>query len=130
MNEIDKVREFFKGDLYATSATGIEISEIGDRWAKCTLTLDSRHKNAAGQVMGGVIFTLADFTFAVATNREGQVTVTTSSQISYLNAVKGDVLICEAKLLRDGKKNCFYRIDIMDDAGTYVATVSNVGTHV
>lgn len=129
MNEIDKVREFFARDLFATSATGIEITEIGDRWAKCTLTLDSRHKNAAGQVMGGVIFTLADFAFAVATNREGSVTVTTSSNIAYLNAVKGEVLIAETKLLRDGKRNCFYQIDITDEFGTHVATVSSVGTH-
>ena len=131
MTELERVRKFFEGDVYATSATGIVIDEIGDKWARCTLKLDSRHKNAANQVMGGVMFTLADFTFAVAANRGGDsVTVTTSSNISFLGTVKGDTLIAETRLLRDGRRSCFYEVDVKDDKGNLVAVVSTVGTHV
>lgn len=130
MSEIERVRKFFEGDVFATSATGITIEEIGDKWAKCTLKLDSRHKNAADQVMGGVMFTLADFTFAVATNRSPEaVTVTTSANISFMGTVKGDVLTAESKLLKDGRRSCFYEIEIKDDRGNLVALVSVVGTH-
>lgn len=131
MTELERVRKFFEGDVYATSATGIVIDEIGDKWARCTLKLDSRHKNAANQVMGGVMFTLADFTFAVATNRGSDaVTVTTSSNISFLGTVKGDTLIAETRLLKDGRRSCFYEVDVKDDKGNLVAVVSTVGTHV
>lgn len=131
MTELERVRKFFEGDVYATSATGIVIEEIGDKWARCTLKLDSRHKNAANQVMGGVIFTLADFTFAVAANRGSDaVTVTTSSNISFIGTVKGDTLIAETRLLKDGRRSCFYEIDVKDDKGNLVAVVSTVGTHV
>lgn len=131
MTELERVRKFFEGDVYATSATGIVIEEIGDKWARCTLKLDSRHKNAANQVMGGVIFTLADFTFAVAANRSNDaVTVTTSSNISFIGTVKGDTLIAETRLLKDGRRSCFYEIDVKDDKGNLVAVVSTVGTHV
>lgn len=131
MTELEGVREFFMGDVYATSATGIVIEEIGDKWAKCTLKLDSRHKNAANQVMGGVMFTLADFAFAVATNRSRDaVTVTTSSNISFLGTVKGDMLIAETRLLKDGRRSCFYEVEVRDDKGNLVAVVSTVGTHV
>ena len=131
MTELERVRKFFEGDVYATSATGIVIDEIGDKWARCTLKLDSRHKNAANQVMGGVMFTLADFTFAVATNRgHDAVTVTTSSNISFLGTVKGDTLIAETRLLKDGRRSCFYEVDVKDDKGNLVAVVSTVGTHV
>ena len=131
MSELERVREFFTGDVYATSVTGISIDEIGDKWAKCSLKLDSRHRNAAGQVMGGVMFTLADFTFAVATNRiHDAVTVTTSSNISFLGTVKGDMLFAETRLLKDGRRSCFYEVEIRDAVGTPVAAVSIVGTHI
>ncbi|MBR6632831.1 MAG: PaaI family thioesterase [Clostridia bacterium] len=131
MSELERVREFFCGDVFATSATGIVIDEIGDKWAKCTLKLDSRHKNAANQVMGGVIFTLADFTFAVATNRgKDAVTVTTSSNISFVGTVKGDTLIAQTRLLKDGRRSCFYEIEVKDELGNLVAVASTVGTHI
>ena len=130
MTELESVKAFFEGDVYATSATGIEITEIGGKWAKCTLPLDSRHRNAAGQVMGGVMFTLADFTFAVATNRNPDaVTVTTNANISFLGTVKGDTLVAESRLIKDGKRSCFYEIEIKDNLENLVATVSIVGTH-
>jgi len=62
---LEEAKEFFKNDLYATNATGIEIVAVGERYSKCVLKLDERHKNAVGHVMGGVMFTLADFVFAV-----------------------------------------------------------------
>lgn len=130
MSELERVRAFFEGDVFATSATGIYIDEIGEKWAKCTLPLDSRHRNAAGQVMGGVMFTLADFTFAVATNRSSDaVTVTTNANISFLGTVKGDTLVAESRLVKDGKRSCFYEIEIKDNLENLVATVSIVGTH-
>ena len=37
MTDLEKAREFFGGDLYATSATGIVIEEVGDHFARCLL---------------------------------------------------------------------------------------------
>ena len=67
LETLEKVREFFKNDRYATE-TGAVIDEIGDHYAKVSLTINDHHKNAMGGVMGGVYFTLADFAFAVASN--------------------------------------------------------------
>ena len=130
MTQLEKVQKFFESDVFATFATGIEIKEIGDKWAKCSLTLDSRHKNAAGQVMGGVIFTIADFAFAVASNSESMVTVTTSSSISFLGTVKGNELIAETRLIKDGKRSCFYEVTVKDELDNPIALVSTVGTHI
>ena len=68
MRNIEDVRRFFDGDRYAVEVTGVKIDEIDDCYSKCSLELDERHYGAHGQVMGGVMFTLADFAFAVATN--------------------------------------------------------------
>ncbi len=129
MTALEEARAFFADDKYATSTTGIVIEEVGEKYAKCSLEIDDRHKNAVGQVMGGVMYTLADFVFAVATNFKQPITVTVVSQISYLGVVKGKSVIAEAKLIKDGKRNCFYEINITDDLGNPVAVVSTTGAH-
>lgn len=129
MTELEEAREFFIKDRYAMVTTGIEIEEVGERYAKCSLKLDERHMNATGHAMGGAIYTLADFVFAVATNFKQPVTVTAVSQISYLGAAKGDTLYGESKLLKDGKRTCFYEINITDNLGNAVAVVSTSGSH-
>ncbi len=130
MSELEKVREFFRGDVFATLSTGAVIEEIGDKWARCSLALDSRHRNAANQVMGGAIFTLADFTFAVAANRpDSPITVTASTNISFMGTVKGNKIIAEARLLKDGKRNCFYEISVKDELGNLIAVANTVGSH-
>ncbi len=126
---LNEAREFFKKDVFATEVTGAVIEEVGENYAKCSLKIEDKHKNAANQVMGGAIFTLADFTFAVATNNMGNLTVTAVSQISYLGPAKGDTLIAEAKLIKDGKRNCFFEILIKDNRGYDVAIVSSNGVH-
>ena len=131
MTKLEKARDFFSKDLYATETTGIVIDDVADHYARCSLRLDERHKNAVGNVMGGVMFTLADFVFAVATNFEQEnITVTLVSQISYLSAVKGTILYGESRLIKDGRMNCFYEIDITDDTGVKIATVSVTGAHI
>ncbi|MDE5967367.1 MAG: PaaI family thioesterase [Lachnospiraceae bacterium] len=129
MTKIEKAREFFMNDRFAMVTSGIEIDEVGERYAKCSMKLTDGHRNAVGQVMGGAIYTLADFVFAVATNFEQPVTVTTVSQISYLGVAKGSILYGESRMLKDGRRNCFYQIDITDDLGNHVAVVSTSGVH-
>lgn len=129
MTDLEEARSIFMKDTYAMVTTGIEIDEVGDKYAKCSLKLNEGHRNATGQVMGGAMFTLADFTFAVAANFKQSVTVTTVSQISYLGPVKGDILYGESKLIKDGKRNCFYHIMVTDNLGTEVAIVSVNGVH-
>lgn len=130
MTELEEARRFFANDLYATEATGIVIDAVGDGYAKCSLKLERKHQNAVGHVMGGVIFTMADFTFAVSTNRGGRVTVSTVAQISHIASPKGDTLYSESHLLKDGHRTCFYEVVITDSTGTLIATVSFCGTRI
>ncbi|MBQ3079588.1 MAG: PaaI family thioesterase [Clostridia bacterium] len=129
MTELQEAREFFSNDRFATKQTGIVIEEVGENYARCSMRITENHLNAVNHVMGGVAYTLADFVFAVATNFKKPPTVTTVSQISYLSAPKGDTLIGESRLLRDGKHNCFYEITITDNLGTNVAVVMTSGAH-
>ncbi|MFA6856554.1 MAG: PaaI family thioesterase [Treponema sp.] len=118
---------YFKDDRFAMQTTGIEIVDVGSQYARCSLKIDERHLNAAGTVMGGVVFTLADFTFALASNPEGQWTVSVSSTIEYLNAAKGPVLYCEAKCLKNGRNVCFYEMTVTEENGKAIARVLTSG---
>ncbi len=127
MTDTERAKSFFQKDLYATEATGIEILEARAGYAKCALKIEAKHKNAVGQVMGGVFFTMADFAFAIAANFDQPTTVTQSSQIVFLSPAKGSVLYAETERIRGGKRTCFYKILISDDLGTPIAYVTTSG---
>ena len=123
-----QIQEMFENDRFAT-LNGARITEIGDHYARCEMELDDRHKNALGAVMGGASFTLADFTFAVASNWQKPGTVPLSTNITYLGGAKGSRLIAEAHMVKDGRTTCYYRVDVTDDLGTQVAAVTVTGYH-
>ena len=127
---LSEVQERFKKDLFATETTGIEILDVGENYAKCVLCLTSKHLNAMGAVMGGVIYTLADFAFAVAANHAVLNTVSVSGDIKFINPTKGKSLYAEAKCLKNGRTTSFYDITITDDCDNVISKVSIVGTRV
>ncbi|MBQ9979870.1 MAG: PaaI family thioesterase [Oscillospiraceae bacterium] len=123
---IDEARAFFAGDLFSAS-NGITIDELGENWCVCSMEIAENHRNAAGGVMGGVIFTLGDFAFAVAANNVHKTTVAQSVSINFLSGSRGSRLIARAKCKKDGKNTCVYNIDITDDLGRDIAQVINTG---
>ena len=125
----EEAREYFAGDRFATKVTGIEILEKTDGRAVCSLKLTDEHRNALGAVMGGAIYTLCDFAFAVATNDREKHTVTAVSQISYLSAAKGNILTATTEPVKDGKRSCFYEIRVTDELGVAVAIAMTNGMH-
>ena len=124
---LEDARKFFGEDFYATKSTGIQIDEIGEHYAKCSFEITRNHQNAYGGLMGGAIFTLADFAFAIASNFRSVKTVSLSSQITYLSAAKGKHVIAETRLIKDGHSTCCYEINITDDLGTKIALVTITG---
>ena len=130
MTELEQAREFFINDRYAMVTTGIQIEDVGTHYAKCSLKIDERHLNANNHVMGGVFFTLADFTFAVSSNRGSEKTVTTNSTITYLGRIKGETLISESRLIKSGAKMCTYEIAIKDNLDNPIALIVTSGMYV
>ena len=124
---LEEAKAYFGKDAFATAQTGIEILEAAPGYAKCALPIEDRHKNALGQVMGGVFFVLADYAFAIASNFKQPPTVTQTAQITYLSPVKGERLFAETEKIRHGKSTCFYKILITDDLGNEVAYDTTTG---
>ena len=121
--DIEKVREFFENDRFAVT-NGAYIDERGDKTAVVSMAIESRHRNAVDTVMGGAVFTLADFAFAVAANHEKVGTVSLSANISFLKASRGSKLIARAECVRDGRTTCYYRVTITDNTGALISEVT------
>ena len=113
----------FEQDRFATH-NGAVIDEVDDHYAKCSLKIEERHRNAMGAVMGGVYFTLADFALAVASNWQEMGWVSLDSQINYLSRARGERLTAEAVCVKKGRSTCYYRIDVKDDLGNLTAAVT------
>ena len=81
--------------------------------------------NANGTPMGGAIFTLADFAFAVAANGFAErVTVSQHASVTFLAPAKGKELRAEATCLKAGRTLCLYEVRITDELGVCVAHVT------
>lgn len=124
--QLERTREVFKGDLFATEAAGITIEEARPGYARCEMELKRHHRNAMGAVMGGAIFTLADLAGAVAMNcgKEQPDTVSLHADITFLSGARGSRLIAEASCVRAGRTTSLFDIDIKDELDTKVARVS------
>ena len=125
-NSVDEAKEFFYKDKFAVN-TGITLDELTEDEAICSLKLTDEHRNAYGGVMGGVIFTLGDFAFAVLSNQIHQLTVAQQVDIHYLSAPKGDKLIAKATCRKDGRTSSIINVDISDDLGRDVAQFIGTG---
>jgi acyl-CoA thioesterase len=124
-NSIDEAREFFKNDRFATNM-GICLDDLNEDSCQCSLKIDDNHKNAVGGVMGGVMFTLADFAFAVLSNQLHSPTVAQQVSINYLSAPKGEMLIAKASCKKNGRSSSIINVDVVDDTGRDI--VQFVGT--
>lgn len=121
-----RVQKKFAKDRFATE-NGAVVTSVRDGYARCEMPLDDHHRNAVGGIMGGAIFMLADFAFAVASNWNGPPCVSQTAQITYLSGIKGTKLIAEANRIREGRNTCYYLIDLTDDLGNHVAHVTSGG---
>lgn len=122
MPALEEIRKRFAQDRFATETVGIVIDSAEPGRAVCSLALGAHHMNANNVPMGGAVFTLADFTCAVAANGHAEkVTVSQNASITFLAPAKGKRLIAEAVCLRSGRTTGLYAVDIRDEEGTYVA---------
>lgn len=121
---IEEVRELFVNDRFATNAL-CTIEEAARGYAVCTMRITDMHLNAMGNVMGGAIFTLADYALAVACNVGEEPTVSIDSTIKFLTAAKGKVLTATARVDRSGRHIGTYTVTVTDEDGTKVAILTS-----
>ena len=126
MNE-DKLHELeklFQKDRYV-ALSGIKIEEVGDDYATVGAAVrPDEHMNGVGTVQGGMLYTAADFAFAVLTNMLHPTTVTQTATVTYIRAAKTDRISATARELACSGHNCVVEVVVKDADGEIVCTGS------
>lgn len=110
------VRNFFKGDAFVEDI-GIKIAEIHTEKATITADVLPKHLNGNGCVQGGMLYTLADFAFAVHANYLHPATVTQCGHINYLRPAFCKRIIATAKETARTGHNSLSEVVITDENG-------------
>lgn len=114
-------RILHEGDAMAR-ANGMIITAIAPGKATLTLTVREDHVNGHNLCHGGMIFALADTTFAHACNSHNQRCVAQHNTISYCAPAKlGDVLTANAVETHRSGRNGVYDVRVSDEDDTTIA---------
>ena len=130
MTDLERARKVFGTVGFAMELTGCVIEEIGSGFARCSLKIEDKHRNGLGHVMGGAIYTLVDMAYAVASNFDRDVFVTSSSSIYFLKSADSGTLTACAREIRSGRQTCLFEVEVRDDAGDEIAHAAVGGTRI
>lgn len=114
MSTVNLIKRIFQDDGFVALA-GAEIVEISNERAVVKANIGKQHLNANGSVQGGMLYTLADFAFAVLGNYLHPVTVTQCGNISYVRAAKTSIITATAiETVREGH-NTVCEVTVRDE---------------
>ena len=117
---MDDAIERMKQDAFAR-LLGIELVEAGSGRATVRMAVTDEHRNSVGMVHGGVIFTFADYAFAVACNSHGVPAVAVQCSISYFRPPQGAAITAEASEVSLTHRLGTYTVHVRDADGDLVA---------
>ena len=105
-------------------ALGMEIMTCSQGHARTCVKINENCFNAAGNVHGGFLFTLADFALSVAANTDNRdaVGITINGSIHLSHSVKDGLLIAEAHEISRNKDIGSYCVEITDETSQVLAT--------
>ena len=106
----------------ASQALGMRLLEVGPGRARVVMTVRPDMLNGHDVCHGGIVFALADSTFAFACNSYNENTVAAAGAIDFLAAARaGDELTAEASELWRTRRNGIYEISVRNQRGERVA---------
>ena len=121
---LEEIEAVFANDRFATEAAGCRVVSGEHGRAVCSMELADVHRNAMCNVMGGAIFTLADFALAICCNIGEEPTVSVDSSISFFRSTQGAALTATAVCDKPGRHLGFYTVTVEDDLGKQIAKMT------
>ena len=106
---------------------GIEVAEVGEGSATCTLAVGPQHLNPFGTVNAGAIYALAETAFGAAANADGTAAVAVNLSIAYVRPATGPVLTARAEELSAGHRMATYSVKVFNGDGALAADVQAMG---
>jgi len=106
---------------------GMEVVSSGQDHAKVRLTVGPQFLNGAHMAHGGLIFTVADYAFALAANSGDASGLGINANIQYIKpGQSGDALFAEARLVSRGRRIGAYQISVTNQDGDLLAVVQSM----
>ena len=119
MVDKESLLKYFEADEYV-KLSGIEIAEVTKEQATVRAEIKKEHLNANGFVQGGMLYTMADFAFAVHANYLHPMTVTQCGHINYIRPAKTSVITATAKETTRAGHTSLSEVVIRDEQGEIV----------
>jgi acyl-CoA thioesterase len=102
---------------------GMKLIHMGEGTATAELDIKDHMLNAHGTVHGAIIFSLADYVFAAASNSYGKTAVGLSTNVNFMAPGKmGSRLIAKAVEEKRNNRTGWYKIRV-ESAGELLATM-------
>ncbi len=123
-----RAAELLAEDPYAQSL-GVALVDVTDEFITIEMDVTTTHHNFAGSTHGGVLFSLADCAFSLASNVPGGLAVAIDTHLAITAATKaGDTLRAVVEEITRGRTLATYRVLVTrtDDervCGTFTGTV-------
>lgn len=125
---MEELRARLESERFPVEAAGCEIVLMEPRHAVCRMANRPEIQNELGNPMGGALFTLGDYTFALAANCEpDRFCITQSANVNYLRSAKGRMLTAEANCIHSGHSTCVYHVQIRDDNDSLLVQMTVTG---
>ncbi len=96
MIDVELTKKIFARDRFV-KLIGAEILELSEEKAVVRAPITESCFNANGSAQGGMLYTLADFAFALHANHIHPMTVTQCGHIDYVRAAKPPYVVAEAR---------------------------------
>ena len=116
MTNEELTRRIFQDDGYV-KLSGVEIVEITANSVTVRAEIGEQHLNANGSVQGGMLYTVADFAFAVLANYLHPITVTQCGNINYVRPAITKYVVGTAKETVRSGHNTVSEVVLYDDKG-------------
>ncbi|MED4353182.1 hydroxyphenylacetyl-CoA thioesterase PaaI [Schinkia azotoformans] len=121
-----KITERVTNDPYA-KLLGMSVDEIAEGFAKVSMDVTDNMLNIHGTANGGVIFSLADAAFAIASNTYEQQAVGINVNMNFIAAgFSNDRLIAVAKEVSKNSKLGFYNMEVRNEHDQLIATADGM----
>ena len=105
-----------------TAHNFMELETVEQDRAVYRLEIRKESTNPYGMVHGGALYTLADDAAGAAAHTDGRRYVTQHGDLHFLSNQSAGVIRAEGRVRRRGKTTCLVQVEIVNEAGTLLAS--------
>lgn len=126
-----KILEAFKKVPYL-ELLGMELVELDEGKAVVKLEMKDKHRQPYGVLHGGATASVIDTAtaFAIISALPDEKATTVDLTVHYLRPVSSGFIICEAQIVRAGKRLITVSADVHDNQGKQIATALSTYTKI